>query len=188
MSKVETLRCAVEYIRNLEKLLASANPDHQEQGNQFDIKQEPLDCLTYELDGCRSPSLQESRENISPLEIGLSSSGNDLSGFYDSSSSPESQSPDVHQGSDPRFLYPFLDASASPMVPNEKRIKTEPESTALFKQELLRSLSTWKPEQPLTDLLLDPANGVDQQQQQSIQNMSDHSLLESINSWWGAAL
>lgn len=187
MSKVETLRCAVEYIRNLETLLASAG-NHPEQPagsaqQQFDIKEEPLDCLAYDLDGC------ESRENISPLEIGLSSSGNDLSAFYDSSSSPESQSPDVHHGSaDQRFLFPFLDTSgASPTASsNEKRIKTEPESSALFKQELLRSLSSWKPEQPLTDLLLDQAgSGADHHQQQ---NISDHSLLESINSWWGAAL
>lgn len=193
MSKVETLRCAVEYIRNLEKLLASANPDGQNQ--QLSIKEEPLDCLPFELDGSGSPSMQESRENISPLEIGLSTSANDLSGFYDSSSSPESQSPDIqHQQQNQRFLFPFLESSAaSPIVPNEKKIKTEdPDSAALFKQELLRSLSCWNrsdQEQPLSDLLLEQAGSTEHHQQNSaIQNMSDHSLLESINSWWGATL
>lgn len=193
MSKVETLRCAVEYIRNLEKLLATGNPENVDP--QLDhIKEEPLDCLAYDLDGSASPSLQEARENISPLEIGLSTSGNDLSGFYDSSSSPESQSPDVQnqQLQSQRFLFPFLESSASPTLPNDKRIKTEdPETAALFKQELLRSLSCWsrsdQDQQTLPELLLD-APVSEQQQNSAMQSISDHSLLESINSWWGASL
>ena len=94
--------------------------------------------------------MQESRENISPLEIaGLSTSANDLSGFYDSSSSPELQSPDVQHQQNQRFLFPFLlEAPPTGAVPTgeQKRIKTEQdpaESAALFKQELLRSLSCW---------------------------------------------
>ena len=107
MSKVETLRCAVEYIRNLEKLLATGGGSEMEQ-DQLSIKEEPLDCLPDELDvAVGSPSMQESRENISPLEIaGLSTSVNDLSGFYDSSSSPESQSPDVQHQQNKRFFIP----------------------------------------------------------------------------------
>lgn len=197
MSKVETLRCAVEYIRNLEKLLATGGSSEMEQ-DQLNIKEEPLDCLPYELNvAVGSPSIQESRENISPLEIaGLSTSANDLSGFYDSSSSPESQSPDVHHQNQ-RFLFPFLlEASPTGDVPTgeQKRIKTEQdsaESAALFKQELLRSLSCWNrsdPEQPLPELLLDHPGQTEQQQNSAIQNISDHSLLESLNSWWGSSL
>ena len=196
MSKVETLRCAVEYIRNLEKLLATGGGPEMEQ-DQLSIKEEPLDCLPYELDvAVGSPSMQESRENISPLEIaGLSTSANDLSGFYDSSSSPESQSPDGHQQNQ-RFLFPFLLEASPTAVPTgeQKRIKTEQdptESAALFKQELLRSLSCWNrsdPEQPLPELLLDHPGQTEQQQNSAIQNISDHSLLESLNSWWGSSL
>ena len=186
MSKVETLRCAVEYIRNLEKLLATGSTESQDQLNL--IKEEPLDCqLPYDLDGVGSPSM---RENISPV-IGLSTSTHDLSGFYDSSSSPESQSPDIqNQHQNQRFLFPFLEPSGSPAVP-EKRIKSEdPEAAALFKQELLRSLSCWnrsEQEQPLPELLLDHPS-TEQQQNSAIQNMSDHSLLESLNSWWNSSL
>ncbi|EFX90189.1 hypothetical protein DAPPUDRAFT_232740 [Daphnia pulex] len=88
MSKVETLRCAVEYIRNLEKLMVTSGGSEMEQ-DQLSTKEKPLDCLPYKLDvAVGSPSMQESRENISTLEIaGLWTSANDLmSGFYDSSS------------------------------------------------------------------------------------------------------
>jgi len=76
----------------------------------------------------------------------------------------------------------------------QKRIKTEPdpaESAALFKQELLRSLSCWNrsdAEQALPELLLDHPGQTEQQQNSAIQNISDHSLLESLNSWWGSSL
>jgi hypothetical protein len=98
-----------------------------------------------------------------------------------------------------RFLFPFL-LEASPTgadVPTgeQKRIKTEQdpaaESAALFKQELLRSLSCWNrsdAEQPLPELLLDHPGQTEQQQNSAIQNISDHSLLESLNSWWGSSL
>ncbi|KAI9555486.1 hypothetical protein GHT06_018001 [Daphnia sinensis] len=198
MSKVETLRCAVEYIRNLEKLLATGGDAEVDQ-DQLAIKEEPLDCLSYELDvAVGSPSMQESRENISPFEIaGLSTSANDLSGFYDSSSSPESQSPDVHHQHNQRFLFPFLlDTSPTSLPPNgeAKRIKTEPDSdAAAFKQELLRSLSCWnrsdqEQQQPLPELLLDHPGQSELQQNSAMQNISDHSLLESLNSWWGSSL
>lgn len=167
--------------------------------DQLSIKEEPLDCLPYELDvAVGSPSMQESRENISPLEIaGLSTSANDLSGFYDSSSSPELQSPDVQHQQNQRFLFPFLlEAPPTGAVPTgeQKRIKTEQdpaESAALFKQELLRSLSCWNrsdAEQALPELLLDHPGQTEQQQNSAIQNISDHSLLESLNSWWGSSL
>lgn len=198
MSKVETLRCAVEYIRNLEKLLATGGEAEAGQ-DQLAIKEEPLDCLSYELDvAVGSPSMQESRENISPFEIaGLSTSANDLSGFYDSSSSPESQSPDVHNQQNQRFLFPFLlDTSPTTLPPNgeQKRIKMEPDSdsAAMFKQELLRSLSCWnrsdQEQQALPELLLDHTGQSEQQQNSVMQNISDHSLLESLNSWWGSSL
>lgn len=128
MNKVEILWCAVEYIRNLEKLLATGGRSEMEQ-DQLSIKEKPLYCLPYELDvAVGSPSMQESHENISPLEIaGLSTSTNDLSGFYDSSSSPELQSPDVQQQNQ-RFPFPFLlEASPTGAVPTgeQKQIKTD---------------------------------------------------------------
>ncbi|XP_046437861.1 achaete-scute complex protein T3-like [Daphnia pulex] len=173
MSIVETLRCAVEYIRNLEKLLATSGGSEMEQ-DQLSTKEKPLDCLPYKLDvAVGSPSMQESSENISPLEIaGLSTSANDLmSGFYDSTS--------------PTGAVP---------TGEQKRIKTErdpTESATLFKQELLRSLSCWNrsdAEQPVPELLLDHPGQTEQKQNSAIQNIMDHSRLESLNSWWSSSL
>lgn len=154
MSKVETLRCAVEYIRNLEKLLESggSNGDLQHQI----IKEEPFELPL-------SPLTADS-ENISPSQM----QQHDLSGFYDSSSS--SESPDQLGGS----FNSRLDESAE---------------CAAFKQELLRSLSCWstaKEQEQTADigLLMAEATGPTNINSVAVQNMSDHSLLESLNSWW----
>lgn len=178
MSKVETLRCAVEYIRNLERLLATGDVEGAVKVEQ--------DCALYDA------QIQESRENISPIELGLSA-GEDLSGFYDSSSSPESQSPDG-QFQDQRFLFPFVEPSGSPVLPtsDNKRIKAEEQQPpeALFKQDLLRTLcwpdknANQSTQQQLPELLLDQSEA----QQSAIQAISDQSLLESLNSWWGTSL
>jgi len=155
MSKVETLRCAVEYIRNLEKLLESGGSNGELQ-HQI-IKEEPFELPL-------SPLTADS-ENISPSQM----QQHDLSGFYDSSSS--SESPDQLGGS----FNSRLDESAE---------------CAAFKQELLRSLSCWstaKEQEQTADigLLMAEATGpTNINSSVAVQNMSDHSLLESLNSWW----
>ena len=187
MSKVETLRCAVEYIRNLEKLLATGEGTIDLPA----IKEEPLDSLSF-----IQMAVKQEEENISPDLA--STSANDLSGcFYDDSISSGSQSPEIQQQQQhqQRFLFDLLvDDDHAPGSAN-KRIRAQESASANIKQEMMRSLSScWPPVRDedetdgnsLSDLLLDHGQQLNSQQAAAavINSISDQSLLESINSWW----
>ena len=89
MSKVETLRCAVEYIGNLERLLKTGSVDGSAAAVADVIKEEHLTSP----DGHVTPISHLDEENISPEHLS----------FYDSSTSG---SPEVNQPSHSRFLFP----------------------------------------------------------------------------------
>ena len=189
MSKVETLRCAVEYIRNLEKLLTTGEASV----DLPSIKEEPLDNLSF-----IQMAVKQEEENISPDFA--STSANDLSGcFYDDSISSGSQSPDIQQQQQ-RFLFNLLqsdDQAAGGSASKRLRPVQDSPSSSNMKQEVMRSLSCWPSVRDevdeidgstLSDLLLDHGQQLHHNSQQTaaavINSISDQSLLESINSWW----
>ena len=100
MSKVETLRCAVEYIGNLERLLKTGSVDGSGSGGAADaIKEEHMGVP----DGHVTPISHLDEENISPEHLS----------FYDSSTSG---SPEVNPPPHSRFLFPSSSARENPPV------------------------------------------------------------------------
>lgn len=156
MSKVETLRCAVEYIRNLEELLRCGRVGGGDP--EAERAQSPEALRNASTPGCIHGQPEE-MENISPGGIG----SNELSSFYDSSTSA-SASPEAIQ----QLLFPHGDLLASP-----------PAESFRHRDHVPHLLLDQDPE------ATDPHDAPDQFIQPSIQALSDHSLLESINSWWG---
>ena len=171
MSKVETLRNAVEYIRNLEKLL---NGDLPSAGTEeMFIKQEADEFRSS------TPVSHADDENVSPDLRSNSGSGNDLSSYYDSSSSvsPEACQPN------PRFLFPF--ASSAPL---DSKSAKDSATADCIKQELIRSLACYRDGQlPDEDVALPEIFSADDHPSMA-HPMSENSLLESINNWWLPAM
>lgn len=192
MSKVETLRNAVEYIRNLEMLLngdliangsSCSGEDEMETGRGHKARH---------LSSMPVPCHEETdQENVAPdvllMPRSEASTSNDLmSSFYDSSSSV---SPVAATGS-----------SSSPSWLKDAGSGDQHQ----FKQELIGSLACFSSssssvrqadDELLPSLLLhDPldqqANEHDEHQegQQQLHEMSENSLLDSINTWWLPAI
>jgi len=137
MSKVETLRCAVEYIGNLERLLRTGSADGGSTGSEPEVIH----------DGHVTPISHLDAENISPEHLS----------FYDSSTSA---SPEVNQPPHSRFLFPAgrenppveaLIRSLSCYHEAEQQLPQlllqdphpQPEVTGISDTSLLESINSW---------------------------------------------
>ena len=203
MSKVETLRNAVEYIRNLEMLLNGELPANgNANGNSSCSGDDELETgrgyKARHLSSTPDPSCHDEidQENVAPdvlLPRSEASTSNDLmSSFYDSSSSVSPVAATTGSSSSPTWLQ---DGGCS----GEKQ---------QFKQELIGSLACFSSssrssssnirqadDELLPSLLLHhPLDQQQEQQQQQHQDgqqlheMSENSLLDSINTWWLPAI